>query len=388
MDRSTCMRRFSYRKTLVQLGVVAGVLVGSLAVATQPAVAAPAYWYGYAYVWANNPASAIGAPYTPSLNYQYSSTAAQNSITRLGTGSYTVRFPYLGPYGTALVTAYGSTDDRCKISYWVGAPGVGSNTDTILYVKCFTRTGNPVNSRFTASYSHPVAGSVARAAYLWNNQPGAPIGVLFTPSPTYQYNSEGSPNTIVHSSTGTYIVHLTGLYLPVPITRQLQITAYGAPVGDPSAYCAIDSSPISDPSDGVYYIGCFNTAGARIDSSFVLTYVESGNHILAPVVSHPTAYAAVYCGESPSACGASPLYDTNPVGDITVDVINLGEYAIHMPVSLSGGNVQVAPYYLGESTRGRCKVAFWNSSDGVRVRCYDLNGGVPVNATFIVSFVK
>src|SRR5262245_36631144 len=119
--------RYPFLRTLARFAVVFGTLFGSIGVATPPAHAAPAYWYGYAYVWANDPTSAIGVPYTPHLSYQYSSTAAQSSVTRLGTGSYSVRLRYLGPYGTALVTAYGSTDDRCKISHWVGVPGTGAN---------------------------------------------------------------------------------------------------------------------------------------------------------------------------------------------------------------------------------------------------------------------
>ena len=53
----------------------------------------------------------------------------------------------------------------------------------------------------------------------------------------------------------------------------------------------------------------------------------------------------------------------------------------------TAGNVIVSPYYLNESSRGRCKVAFWNSG-GVRVVCTDLDGGVPERATFQLSFVN
>jgi hypothetical protein len=56
-------------------------------------------------------------------------------------------------------------------------------------------------------------------------------------------------------------------------------------------------------------------------------------------------------------------------------------------VSLTAGNIIVTPYYLGQSSRGRCKVAFWNSG-GVRVVCTDLDGGIPEYASFLMSFVS
>jgi len=162
-----------------------------------PARAAPPTWNGNAYVWANLAASTVGTPYTPSLDYQYNSSGAVNTVTRTGTGTYTVRFPYLGPYGTALVSAYGTTDDRCKIGNWIGVPGAPSFTDTVLTVRCYTRLGAPVNSVFTASYTYPGT-SAGRAAYLWNDQPSSAIGTPITPSLTYQYNSTGSPSDSNH----------------------------------------------------------------------------------------------------------------------------------------------------------------------------------------------
>src|SRR6266516_4288385 len=371
------------RRTLVRVGIGA-VVVGSLAVLSAPAEAAAGNGYGY--VWANDAASPIGVAYTPSLSYEYHSSSAQTTITRLDNGSCAVHYPNLSAYGgTALVTAYGATDDRCKISWWGG-----SSTDTTLYLKCFTRTGSPVNSRFTASFTNP-GGGVARAAYLWNDQPWAALDTTFTPSLSYQYNSQGSPNKIVHSATGQYIVRLTGLATAGTTARQIQVTAYGAPSGDPSAYCYVDSSPITDGADALYYVGCLSASQTPIDSGFVLTYVESGNHLLAPVSSHPTASVGVACNP-PSwggACSFSWPFDTNPSADITVETISAGQYAVHLPISLSGGNVQLTGYYLGNTTRGRCSIAYWNSYSGVRVNCYDTNGAAPADATtFMLGFVS
>ncbi|MGE5830788.1 MAG: hypothetical protein ACM30G_20835 [Micromonosporaceae bacterium] len=359
------------------------MMVGSaLAVTAAPANAGLAPRYGSAYVWANDPTSAIGVPYLPSLGYQFNSSFFQNRVIRQGTGAYAVHFPGIDPYGTALVTAYGGSDERCKILSWAGAPGYPPPiTDTWLHVRCFTRTGAPVNTRFTASYTYPEPG-VARAAYLWHDQPSAPLGVVTTPSLTYQYNSEGSPNTVTRVATGAYFVRLTGLSLLPEVARNLQVTAYGAPA-DPSASCSMGNDP-APPGEDEYPVNCYTAAGTPINSSFVLTYVENGNHLLAPTGSHPTALAQVTCHPlyPPPGCLIGEEFDTNPTETASLDVIGPGQYAVHLPVSLSGGNVSV-----GNLFPGRCKVAYWSSAAGVRVNCSDLTGAAPVYITFAVSFV-
>ena len=95
-----------------------------------------------AYVWADQPSS---ASYTPSLPYQFNSTGAINTITRLGTGYYSVNFPYqsLG-YGDVQVTAYGSGSEFCKVVYWTPNDGVR--------VSCFDSTGTPKDTNYDVTF--------------------------------------------------------------------------------------------------------------------------------------------------------------------------------------------------------------------------------------------
>ena len=166
-------------------------------------------------MWANNSSATIGVPYTPSPTYQYNASGASNTITRTAVGTYTIRFPGFGSKGTALVTAYGMPaghpDDRCKLTNWVT-----SGVDTLVSVRCFSRTGVLVDSMFTATYTNPDPAAppppgLQRSAYLWNDLPSLPIGTTHTPNPVYQFNSTGTPNTVMHLATGTYIVTLPGL---------------------------------------------------------------------------------------------------------------------------------------------------------------------------------
>lgn len=100
------------------------------------------------YVWANQPAS---ASYTPSTTYQYNSagTAVNNTITRSATGVYQVRMPKLaGAEGNVHVSAYGSGTAECKVASWAS-----SGADRLVNVRCFTTTGVPVDTTFTATYT-------------------------------------------------------------------------------------------------------------------------------------------------------------------------------------------------------------------------------------------
>src|SRR5689334_2433231 len=188
-------------RTLVRFGEVASVMSSTVEVT---AARADAVGHGYAYVWANDASTAIGVAYTPALGYQANSTGAQNTITRTGTGVYAVTFPGIGALGTATVSAYGTggtdPDARCKIQNWVATSG---SLGTRLTVLCYSRTGSPVDSLFTALYTY-VASSPTQAGYLWNDQPSAPVNQVITPSRQYQSNSAGGTNTVRRLRTGVY----------------------------------------------------------------------------------------------------------------------------------------------------------------------------------------
>jgi hypothetical protein len=107
-----------------------------------------------AYGWADNMTSS--ASYTVSLPYQWSSVveAASDPMRSqwLSTGYYRVTIPELGDvdqyYPTnVLATAYGSDGAYCKVSSWSR-----SGPDAVVWVRCFSATGAPVNSRFNLLY--------------------------------------------------------------------------------------------------------------------------------------------------------------------------------------------------------------------------------------------
>jgi hypothetical protein len=378
-------------RTLVRFCVVAAVMASTLAVT---AAGADAVGHGYAYVWANDASSAIGVGYTPALGYQANSTGAQNTVTRTATGVYSVSFPGIGALGTATVSAYGTSgadpNARCKIKNWAAASaGVG----TVLTVLCYSGTGSPVDSTFTALYTY-VASSPTQAGYLWNDQPASTINRTVTPSRQYQFNSAGATNTVQRIGTGVYDVTLPRIGHVKGDSWHVALTAYGTPTADPSAFCS-GNGDLSVASATIIEVTCQTATGAPVNSSFALTYVESNSLLLDPIGAHTAAYTNVGCDHTggsvgPGSCSIATTtgFDTNPAADATIDVLGQGQYEVHLAVPLDAGDVQLTTCFTAsDPTRGRCKIVFWNSFDGVRVSCVDYNGAPPSTATFLIAFV-
>ncbi|MFZ5439778.1 MAG: hypothetical protein ACOZQL_07200 [Myxococcota bacterium] len=97
-----------------------------------------------AYAWLSNV-----APASIDAQFQWSSTGATLTATRLAPGRYMVLIPMLAGVGktSAMVTAYATLDTRCAV---VGWSTVGS--DTTVEVQCRDSSGALADSRFAMSY--------------------------------------------------------------------------------------------------------------------------------------------------------------------------------------------------------------------------------------------
>jgi hypothetical protein len=94
-----------------------------------------------AYAWANQPSS---PNYTPSTFYSSNPTGGAISISRSGTGLYTVSWAGVDPQifegGDVQVTAYGGGNAQCKVSSWGSASA---------NVRCFSPSGALVDAFYT-----------------------------------------------------------------------------------------------------------------------------------------------------------------------------------------------------------------------------------------------
>jgi hypothetical protein len=110
-------------------------------------------------VWGNQPAT---ASYTPNAAYSDNWVGKPITITRVSTGTYTVRFSGLGGAGyvgtgNLKASAYGSWNTcgavLCRISEWHT-----ESTDIVVSVVCTTPNGAPLDSYFTLLYLGLVIG--------------------------------------------------------------------------------------------------------------------------------------------------------------------------------------------------------------------------------------
>jgi hypothetical protein len=361
------------RKQLIWAVLLGGATVLTVVPLTGTADAATTT--GSAYVWANDPTS---GSYTPATGYQSNSTGATNTITHDAgvTGAYTVHLPNLGSAsGTVLVTAYGSSHDRCKVASW--GP-VGTRQD--VHVRCFTVSGAPDDTTFTMSYTNKVG---AGNSFVWADQPNT---AQYTPSSQYQANSAGGTGTVIRNSAGNYRVLLPTS--DIGVLFHAQVTAYGTG----PEYCGIQSlawsgqpSPHRDVS-----VRCFAPSGAVADARFTLTTARAGNVLGQPVSfasdGYPTMYMLAAFPDSAESVDddAGGTAFAGGGGTITKDFLGTGRYAVHGPVDLSNGDVQVTAF--GGSGDQYCKVEGWTSTGGIRVDCFT-GDGAPVDAQFEVAFV-
>lgn len=93
---------------------------------------------GIAYVWANSPAA---ANYTPNGAYSFN-LGNPVSITRQSAGIYQVHLGAMasGSGQNVQVTAYGATNEHCKVVNWSGGN---------VNVRCFTPKGAPADAQFS-----------------------------------------------------------------------------------------------------------------------------------------------------------------------------------------------------------------------------------------------
>lgn len=362
----------------VAIPAVLTVLVAGVSLAWVATADAGPNGSGFGYVWADSPTSALGQPYVPSQGYQRNSSGVVNTITRTGTGAYSVFFPNLGAFGTPAVTAYAGTDERCKVASWRSTFSAG-RSGTAVAVRCFTRTGTPVNTTFSATYAQAAAGTTTSGAYLWSNRASPSLNSPYTPDARYRFSSAGSGSTVTRTAIGAYEVKFPS---PQQLGFGVVVTATGVSGADPSVYCTTNEI-FSGGTQTRVLLGCTNAAGAAADSAFAMSIIASGNTMFASGVAADYAMDVCY-GDLPDDPSISRTCQGTPA-----DWLDNGLFLVHLPIDMSGGNVQITQVHADalNPSWGRCKVGNW-SGDTVLVRCYDIWGAPAGFSHFRVAFVS
>jgi hypothetical protein len=323
----------------------------------------------WAYVWANQPTS---SSYTPSTQYQRNSSGAKSTISRTGTGAYTVKFTNLsGGNGIVNVTAYDSSTNMCKVSSWTTN---GSNREA--GVRCFTNTGAATDSMFTVSYTR-AQNNPGEFGYVRADQPTTSS---YTPGSDLRFNSTGGTNTVTRSGTGNYTVTMPGL--GAAGTGTVLVTAFGTD----SKYCKVVFWSSNASSGRTINVHCYTAGGSPSDSQFTVTYANQISNL-----GVTGAKAGYVWADQPAADSYPPFssYQYNSSGATnTVSRNGTGNYTVHLPgIGDNNGHVQVTAYGSGNE---RCKVGSWgafNNQLDATVLCFT-PAGAPVDTFYTLSYTR
>jgi hypothetical protein len=230
------------------------------------------------YVWAYDPSSSF---YTATGSYTWNSTGQPVTISRVSTGVYDVLFggqSFNG--GTVELSAYGGGTEYCKLD---SIARIGS--DKRVRVRCFSRTGTPVDTFYSLRLSSGSPMGTPSYSYALADQPSNTQ--VYTPASTnrlaYRQNMIGgtpnlAPLTVRRFRAGGYIVDLPQMpYTNDPLYLYKKSNLHVTAVGTGNEYCQVSSlsgdSLGQDEQATQALVICMNPAGtAFVDSRFIISY--------------------------------------------------------------------------------------------------------------------
>lgn len=316
----------------------------------------------FCFVWADGTSP-------PPAGYRYCSTGGAISYSSLGVGISQVSLGGIaGPGGVAHVSAYGSTDIRCKVEGWGGTP-------LTVTVRCHKANGLPASSPYVLWFEGRSGTSTIPAAYLWADQPSA---ASYTPSITYQYNSAGVLNTVQRIGPGNYSAILPSL--GAGAGGSVRVTAYGTG----AEHCKVGGWVASGTGQAVN-VRCFNGA-QPVDARFTLTYTR--NNVFKRTEGQVWA-------DQPTAPGCytpDPYYQSNTYSRVN-SACNTGaagsHYVLYPELFASGARSSALVTAYGSGPE-YCKVQSWYDAGRnaqVNLRCFDA-AGLPVSTRFTQAYVN
>ncbi|WP_203787470.1 hypothetical protein [Paractinoplanes rishiriensis] len=294
---------------------------------------------------------------------------AATTIDNYAVGRYKVAFPNTAAHNkVAHVTAI-NTNGSCQVADWA-RPGGTEFVD----VDCYNATGVRANAAFTVVFSSS-HGSLPPSAGAFATVHSAASGTVLA-----QYNSTSAVNTVTRGGVGLYMVRLPGLLTSAFDEGSLQATAVNPRV---AARCKIARWGIAG-ADQLANVLCFDTAGARADTQFTLTYQR-----------RQAVYDGILPGRrfgylwNPPPLGPHGTNLNARGGSNTVFSVGPGQSVVQFPlIGLGPDTVQVTAYGASGNYCGLQR--FWVALTDVHVRvaCFH-PGGTPASTDeFFVAYAS
>ncbi|MEZ5402690.1 MAG: BACON domain-containing protein [Bryobacteraceae bacterium] len=333
------------------------------------------------YLWNNQESNSSPEGYTPTPYYSWHSRGGDINVRRWSPGAYRARFAGLGPApngGTALLTGYGN-NARCRIQDWT------AGVDVDIEVRCFTASGNPVDTRFMLTFLTDTAlgaegaEQAGHGAFLrWD---GNAQGGL--PALSHQYNSAGAASGVVRNSAGSYTV-----WFPGQIAGS-SATAFASAIGGGDTYCNTGAVSASTGKATVR-VECRNGA-TPADSDFTVLFLSGSKLLAATPVPPGTAPATGWAHVDPAGTVPAGLRFNSSTGGNAAVRLETGLYRVTMPgIGMLPGAVHVSAV----SGSHYCKTVAWGPpasaaspayTQEIYVSCFAPTG-VPADGAFDVLF--
>jgi hypothetical protein len=340
------------------------LVVGALAVPATPAAAFPSAPYS-GYVWAFAPVAA-SYPTTPG-HYSFNGIGGTNTISRSGTGRYTVRFGGLNSAGgVAHTVAYGSGTRICTVGVWYR-----SGVDVVVPVNCFTEQGRPADTVFLANFTAHAGPGPAAVTYLEADWPARSAYV-----PTRFFDSSGGTPGIRRTGTGLYSVRLPASEVSPGVPMLHQVTA----VGNTAVHCQLRHRLAGT---GEHQVMCQDPTGYGVDSRFALTAVQRADLLAVPSGSH--AYAHVQQLSGGRAVVRSGHHSAGGAISVTSD----GPGSVRVVFPGLAGTSGHAVAHIHDNGHAICGVRrFFDSGPDkvVEAHCFEAGTAVPRAADVLIAF--
>ena len=195
-------------------------------------------------------------------DFSYSDAGGAITSTRKSQGNYTVTFPGLqakipSGVGYPMVTARGTTATRCKPRAWRR-----HTTSMQVDVRCNNMEGTPWDTDFFVSL-YDRSTSMDTGAYA--------TVILSTTTPDIDPPrswTSGGAMSVIRQAAGLYRVSMPGA------SRGFEGAAMVSAIDNNSRYCKVHDL-VATATDGIVQVACYDTAGTRVDNSFVVDFYSA-----------------------------------------------------------------------------------------------------------------
>lgn len=353
-------------------GVVTAVALGgpiniTATSGTASAMAAVSVVSRYAYVFAN--AASATEPYDGNSLSSYSTLGRPSTITRIGTGTYTVRIRGMATSlpTAVLANAFGGSG-TCQVQDWINDTG-----DIVATVRCVDFAGGASDHQFFVTLFGADA-FPGRFGFAWANQETATGN--YSPPAAYGFNAANQAILINRTSTGNYDVTFqgNGRALAALPAETFHVVAYGST----PARCEITGWGFTGAGVGVR---CETPGGASVDSRFVILMLEAGR----PGQRHALAWSDCFS----VSCTPDGTYSLSTGGAISVTRTSAGNYNVLFSglARTTGTDNAMITNYGGNG--GTCKAtSIDNVGSDLRVQVTCVSAaGVPADSMFDIAVI-